>query len=240
MVTLGAASLTLTLPANAQFFDETEIDQNAVVAVAEPYGEVGKTNYNLILIEQVPGKQPACWGESGSGPVQVDPLLLNFDFSGVCRRATDSNGYSVRIDGQDLGQKYLLRIAPRNGELVLVATPRERGLAELLIGRSYGSADGFLKIFLDPAWRFTRRTYQGKALGHTYLSSSSSQLNAPETLPAGDDLVTPSSPNPLPAVDGNVTPPIEPTTLPAPVETPTTTPDATIETPAVIPEIIIE
>jgi hypothetical protein len=53
-------------------------------------------------LEQIPGKQK-CWSESGSNPVMIDPLLLNFDFTGICRRATDSNGYSIRLDGRISG-----------------------------------------------------------------------------------------------------------------------------------------
>src|SRR6056297_3510108 len=84
--------MPFNIPANASTFEEQTIQQNNVVAIARPYGQ-GK--YDLLIIEQIPDKR-ACWTESGSNPVLVDPLLLNFDFTGICRRATDSNGYSIR------------------------------------------------------------------------------------------------------------------------------------------------
>ena len=80
-------------------YSESEVDQTQFIAVAVPFGN---RQYNLMVIEQIAGKSQ-CWSESGSQPVTVEALLLNFDFSGSCRRATDSNGYSIRIDGQDYG-----------------------------------------------------------------------------------------------------------------------------------------
>ena len=158
-------------------FSEQEVEQSNVIAVAEPLGETG---YNLLVIEQIPGGQQ-CWRESGAKPTTVEPLLLNFDFTESCRRSTDSNGYSIRIDGKDYGLDYLLRIVERNGELQLVGTPRsdrQQQEKEVIVGRTYGVSDGFLKIVLNPGWQFSKRTYQGKTLGHVYLAGSSSAINS--------------------------------------------------------------
>jgi N-acetylmuramoyl-L-alanine amidase len=86
---------------------------------------------------------------------------------------SDSNAYSVRIAGEDLGLRYALRIRERSDDALLVATPlrRDSGLPELELGRTYGSIDGFAKIYLNPAWRLARRSYQGRTLGHVYLTS---------------------------------------------------------------------
>ena len=156
----------------ASTFEEQAIEQDNVVAIARPYGQ-GK--YDLLIIEQIPDKQ-TCWTESGSNPVLVEPLLLTFDFTGTCRRATDSNGYSIRVDGNDLGLDYLLRLVPRDGELVLVGTPRGGNYREIVIGSTKGLASGFMKVILNPGWQFSKRAYQGKMLGHFYLSGSQAAI----------------------------------------------------------------
>ena len=177
---LAILSLTGTIsprPLAAALFEHTEIDQSQTIAIARPYGE-GK--YDLLILQQIPG-QRQCWQENGNQPTTVDPLLLNFDFSRICHRSTDSNGYSIRLDGEDYGLNYLLRVSERNGELVLVGTPRtDVRQPEIIVGRTQGLAQGFLKIILDPGWRFTKRSYNGKILSHFYLTGDSSQIQTPE------------------------------------------------------------
>ena len=177
LTTAVVSSMIPASPTRAEMFSEQEVEQSNVIAVAEPLGETG---YNLLVIEQIPGGQQ-CWKESGEKPTTVEPLLLNFDFTKSCRRSTDSNGYSIRIDGKDYGLDYLLRIVERNGELQLVGTPRsdrQQQEKEVIVGRTYGVSDGFLKIVLNPGWQFSKRTYQGKTLGHVYLAGSSSAMNS--------------------------------------------------------------
>ncbi len=204
LAALTATAITSIIPSSpvkAANFDEQEVDQEQFIAVAVPFGE---NQYNLLIVEQIPGKQQ-CWSESGSTPITVEPLLLNFDFTGHCRRSTDSNGYSIRIDSQDYGLDYLLRIIERNGELVLVGTPRkDPNQPEILVGRTHGLGD-FLKIFLNPGWQFTKRAYEGKTLGHVYFSGNSTAMNnsSPSALPSsqvsslsspGESLETPVLP----------------------------------------------
>ena len=101
----------------------------------------------------------------------VDPLLLDFDFTGACDRSTDGNGYSVRINGQDLGVQYRLEISPRQNDLVLFARPtRDRSAPPIEIGRTHGRTNDFLKIQLNPGWQMARRTYNGQPVGHVYLT----------------------------------------------------------------------
>ena len=163
--TVGALS-----PTTAATFDTQEVTASNFIAVAAPYGN---NQHQLLIIEQISNKRP-CWSESGSNPVTVDPLLLKFDFTGICGRSTDSNGYSIRMAGQDMGLDYLLRVVERDGDLVLVGSHRvNRAIPDIEIGRAKGMTEGFEKIVLNPGWRFTRRTYQGKALGHIYITSDS-------------------------------------------------------------------
>ncbi|EAZ92333.1 DUF3747 domain-containing protein [Crocosphaera chwakensis] len=184
-VTLGSL-IPFNLPVKASTFSETALDQSRVIAIARPYGD---DKYDLLVIEQIPDKQD-CWAESGSNPVLVDPLLLNFDFTGICRRSTDSNGYSIRLDGNDLGLDYLLRLVRRDGELVLVGTPRTPGYSEIVIGSTKGMAEGFMKVHLYPGWQFTKRTYEEKVLGHFYFSGSQAAIAAGGDLPETPPVTT--------------------------------------------------
>lgn len=204
-------------PTAASTFEIAEVNTDNFIAVAAPFGE---NKHQLLIIEQLSNRR-ACWSESGSNPVSVEPLLLNFDFTGICGRSTDSNGYSLRMDGQDLGLDYLLRLVERNGELILVGTNRrDRKAPEIEVGRTRGMSDGFEKIFLDSGWRFTRRTYQGKALGHIYLTNDA-------TAPANPEVST--SPQPQP--DG----PVRELIFTSP-QTGTSTPQG--ESPATNPQIL--
>ncbi|ACK65985.1 Sporulation domain protein [Rippkaea orientalis PCC 8801] len=168
--TLTFTSIIPPLPSQAFTFEQQEVNQEEFIAIARPYGD---NKYDLLILRQIPGQQQ-CWSENNSNPVRVEPLLLNFNFTGSCERSTDSNGYSIRIDGQDYGLDYLLRIVERNGELVLIGTHRtDPSQPEMVIGSTNGMENGFLKIDLHPGWKFTRRAYNGKVLSHVYLTGDS-------------------------------------------------------------------
>lgn len=171
IVALAILISTVTAPikANTVEFDQTEVDQERFVAIAVPR----TFGYSLVIVEQVSDRR-ACWSESGTQPIEVDPLLLNFDFTGICGRATDSNGYSVRVEGQDLALSHNLSVQGTQNDILLVATPRgDFNAPPIIIGRTYGLTPRFSKIILEPGWRFTKRNYQGKTLGHIYLTYDS-------------------------------------------------------------------
>ena len=186
-----AANLFSLSSARANTFDEKEMTQDRIIAIAAPY----RHGYNLVTIEQLPGKAQ-CWSEQGIAPVTVDALLMNFDFSGHCLRATDSNGYSVRLGGEERGSDYLLEIVEQDNELVLVATQRDPHEPPLIIGRTHGRHAGIMKIFLDPGWRFTKRSYQGKELSHFYFSDGAALAN---TVPQSTPTSVSSTPKSEPA-----------------------------------------
>ena len=167
-------SINSLSPAKANFtFDEVEIDQNQVIAMAMPLSDLqGLSSYKLIILEQRSNQRP-CWSESESGlyPILVEPLLLNFNFSGICGRATDSNGYSIRVDGNDLSMSHRLILQNVGSEIKLFGISW-RG-EKNLIGRTGGISDGMMKIILEPGWKFTKRSYQEKVLGHFYFSYDS-------------------------------------------------------------------
>ena len=166
------SSTFIALPnANAETFEEKEISQDQIIAIAAPY----RHGYNLVVIEQIPGKA-RCWAEQGMSPVAVNPLLMNFDFTNHCNRATDSNGYSIRMGGEERGSDYLLEIVEKNNELVLIGTQRDPNQLPIVIGRTHGKSEGVAKIFLNPGWHFTKRSYQGKELSHFYFSDSAANV----------------------------------------------------------------
>ncbi len=179
LLTATLTAFVANLPVQAVDFQQQEVDQNQFVAIARPYGG---NKYDLLILQQIPGKRQ-CWQERGSNPVIIDPLLLNFDFTGSCERSTDSNGYSIRLNEQDLGLDYLLRVVERNGELVLVGTSRRNGNSEeITIGRTRGLSQGLMKIDLDGGWRFSKRAYQGRVLSHVYLTGDRNAINTTQPL----------------------------------------------------------
>lgn len=173
LATAGVTGLILGIathgqPAQAALFEQQEVDQSKFIAIAVPISQ-GKY-YNLLILEQQATTRP-CWSESGTDFVTVDPLLLSFDFTKICGRSTDSNGYSIRIAGQDMALTHKLTLEKRGNELVLMGMPQKGGSAGAMeIGSTRGLSSEFMKIQLQPGWRFTKRVYNGKPLGHIYLT----------------------------------------------------------------------
>ena len=163
-------SRSVVPPANPSLFSQHEIDPNSIALMATPYS--GGYLHQLTVLEQLSDEQ-ACWQEVGNAPVVIDPLLLEFDFSGICRRGTDGNGYSIRVNGEDLFSRYSPKIVTQDGELQLVAHPNRPNDSGFVIARSHGTATNFSKLKLEPGWRVTKRGYEGKALGHFYLTNDS-------------------------------------------------------------------
>ncbi|MCC5896468.1 MAG: DUF3747 domain-containing protein [Phormidium sp. BM_Day4_Bin.17] len=153
--------------AQAATFGERAVAQDNFVAVAAPVGNTGR--HQLLVIEQQSNRRD-CWSENGS---IVNPLLANFDFTGICGRYTDSNGYSIRTGGQDLGVQYNLRTVRQGADLVLQGVPFLPNRPTIELGRA-PYANDFVRIDLNDGWEFSKRSYQGRTLGHVYLSNSQS------------------------------------------------------------------
>ncbi|ANV86694.1 DUF3747 domain-containing protein [Picosynechococcus sp. PCC 7117] len=169
MATLGPISFAPIAQANSGLFGTQDLTPGDVVAIAVPLA--GGEAYNLVILEQL-DQNRACWREQGGSPTVIDPLLLQFDFTGICGRSTDSNGYSLRLGEQDMAWRYRLQLVQERGAVVLKAFDVENpGRSPIEVGDTGGLAQGMLKINLNPGWRMAKRTYEGKTLGHIYLAN---------------------------------------------------------------------
>ena len=118
----------------------------------------------------------------------VDPLLSTFDFTGVCNRYIDGNGYSLRIGGDDLGTRYRLSVVKTGRDIELLATPtKNQSQPTMLVARAGGAASGFVQLKLEPGWTLKRRAYGKKNLGHLYLYRASAPVAGSSPSPAPVD-----------------------------------------------------
>lgn len=209
---LGTSAI-LAAPASATQFSQRELEPEKVIAIASP---VGNSSHQLLILEQL-NNQRTCWEENGD---VVDPLLLRFDFTGICGRGTDSNGYSIRVGGQDLGWQYRLQVVRDGGTLKLVgASNQNRNAPPLEIGRTNRVSNDLTRIELNPGWRLTKRVYNGQTLGHYYLSNDRPLNELMAAAPAPRPVAPPASspsPSPTPSAPRPTTPDLFPS-APRPV-----------------------
>lgn len=102
----------------------------------------------------------------------VNLLFLNFDHADSCRRIVDTNGYTLRLNGQDERVAHVIKIVENNGELQLVAFHKNPAQPKLVIGKTNGIRNVTMKIILNPGWQITKRVHQGQVIDHLYLSGS--------------------------------------------------------------------
>lgn len=132
---------------------------------------VGSGDWTLVVLEQLRAR-PFCWTPRPDG--LVDPTLNRFDYTGICGRFIDSNGYSLRVSETDLGHAYRLRLEQRGGELQLLASSPSQP-TELVVGRGAiprRDRDLFVSLQLEPGWQLQRRMFGGRSLNHIYFSNA--------------------------------------------------------------------
>ena len=164
---IGCTAVVMPAAQSARgLFDSKAVQQNRFAVLAQP---VGASNWKLLVLEQIK-QRPRCWTAKADG--LVDPTLNTFNFAGICSRYLDSNGYSFRSGGEDLGGRFRLSLRQRGNSLQLqVLNPRQG--APIVVGRATiprRDRNGFVEIQLDPAWRLERRIYQGRTLNHIYFA----------------------------------------------------------------------
>jgi hypothetical protein len=167
---LAGSTLPAALPGlgrAAGLFASQPVDPARFAVLGRP---VGDGDWNLLVLEQL-APAPRCWTPQADG--LVDPSLNRFDYTGVCSRYLDSNGYSLRIGGQDLATSYRLRLQQQGGVLLLQAlSPNEPTV--LVVGRAEvprRDRDAFVAIQLDPGWELQRRSFGSQTLNHLYFAN---------------------------------------------------------------------
>ncbi|MCP9899616.1 DUF3747 domain-containing protein [Cyanobium sp. Cruz CV13-4-11] len=167
---LAGAGLSMVQPRLAMaagLFQTTEVDADRFAVLARP---VGNSEWTLLVLEQL-ATQPSCWQARPDG--LVDPTLNRFDYTGICNRYLDSNGYSLRVADQDLGTTYRLQVQQVGSRLELQAVSPSNA-AVLVVGRAEvprRDRDGFVSLTLEPGWDLKRRTYEQRSLSHLYFAS---------------------------------------------------------------------
>ena len=171
--------------AQGSLFNAVPVDLSKFVLVSAPIGTGQRSQLNIY--EQRSDKRP-CFAIAEGTPAVVDPLLSSFDFTGICNRYIDGNGYSLRIGGDDLGTRYRLTVVNTGKDMELRAAPtRDRSQPVLLVATTGGPGSEFLKFNLEPGWGLVRRAYGKKALGHIYVYRDAEVVEQPaETEPTTD------------------------------------------------------
>ena len=138
-------------------FDSKSVQQNRFAVLAQP---VGASNWKLLVLEQIK-QRPRCWTPRADG--LVDPTMNTFNFAGICGSYIDSNGYSFRSGGEDLGGRFRLSLRQRGNSLQLqVLNPRQG--APIVVGGARiprRDRNGFVEIQLNPAWRLEHGSTKG-------------------------------------------------------------------------------
>lgn len=192
---LGLAASAAAPAIAASVFNSQPLDQARFAVLAQP---LGKSDWKLLVLEQIK-PEPRCWESRSDG--LIDPALNRFDFTGICSRYIDSNGYSLRVGDEDLANRYRLRLE-QNGQSVVLLAMNPNEPAELVVGRGsmpQRDREAFVAIQLEPGWRLERRAYGSQTLSHVYFANGTplSQLVARANRTAGTKaLVTAIAPPP--------------------------------------------
>ena len=94
-------------------FESKPLPQDQFIVLGRP---VGDSQWTLLVLEQIE-PEPRCWMQRTDG--LIDPSLNRFNFTGICGRYIDSNGYSLRSGGENLGSRVRLRLRQQGRDLRL-------------------------------------------------------------------------------------------------------------------------
>ena len=153
--------------AAAGVFQSQPLEQERLAVLGQPVGSQG---WKLLVLEQLK-PAPKCWEERRDG--LIDPALNRFNFSGICSRYLDSNGYSLRVGDDDVSPRYRLRLESQGNTLVLLAMSGSHP-TELVVGRGaipLRDRSGFIALKLEPGWQLERRMYGDRSLSHVYFAN---------------------------------------------------------------------
>ena len=151
-------------------FTSAAVETASFAVLARP---VGNDDWSLVVLEQLQAR-PFCWTPRPDG--LVDPTLNRFDYTGICGRYIDSNGYSLRVGDVDLNHAYRLRVQQRGKALQLLATSASRS-TELVVAQGTvprRDRDLFVSLQLEPGWELRRRMFGDRSLNHVYFANGQS------------------------------------------------------------------
>ena len=164
----GASVSLLPQVLAGDLFTSQPLDKSRFAVLAKP---VGSSDWTLLVLEQL-APLPHCWESRADG--LVDPALNRFDYTGICSRYLDSNGYSLRVGQNDLDSSYRLRLQQQGTSLQLLAMNTNES-TDLLVGKgrlSRRDRDGFVALQLEPGWELQRRVYGKQSLNHVYFANA--------------------------------------------------------------------
>ena len=166
---VGLAAIAGSLPGLARaLFDSRPLQEDRFAILAQA---VGRDRWKLLVLEQIKAR-PLCWEERQDG--LMNPSLNNFDFTGICSRYLDSNGYSLRTSGTDADKRYRLRLNQSRNGLTLQAMDSLGG-GGITVARARNvrrDKNAFVKLTLEPGWSLERRSYKGRTLSHVYFANA--------------------------------------------------------------------
>jgi hypothetical protein len=180
--TLMGTAMAMALPGSGltpkgqagELFEARPVDPDRYAVLGRP---LGNGEWTLLVLEQIQ-PAPLCWQPRPDG--LVDPSLNHFDYTGICGRYLDSNGYSVRLanqEGPDLASGPLrLRLEQSAQELRLLASSPALG-QDLVVGRApvpVRDRNAFVALRLNPGWELQRRRYGSQTLNHLYFANAAS------------------------------------------------------------------
>jgi hypothetical protein len=155
-----------------ELFEARPVDPDRYAVLGRP---LGNGEWTLLVLEQIQ-PAPLCWRRRPDG--LVDPSLNRFDFTGICGRYLDSNGYSVRLgnrEGSGLAAGPLrLRLEQSGQQLRLLASSPAQN-QDLEVGRApvpVRDRNAFVALRLHPGWELQRRRYSGQTLNHLYFANA--------------------------------------------------------------------
>ena len=166
---VGLAAMAGSMPGWARaLFGSSPLQEERFAILAQA---VGQDRWKLLVLEQIKAR-PLCWEERQDG--LMNPSLNNFDFTGICSRYLDSNGYSLRTSGRDVDKRYRLRLIETRNGLALQALDSVRGDGFTVARTSKVRRDknAFVKLTLEPGWSLERRSYKGRTLSHVYFANT--------------------------------------------------------------------
>ena len=166
---VGLAAIAGSMPGwTRALFDSSPLQEERFAILAQA---VGRDRWKLLLLEQIKAR-PLCWEERQDG--LMNPSLNSFDFTGICSRYLDSNGYSLRTSGKDADKRYRLGLKQSRNGLALQAMDSVQGDSTTVARANNVRRDknAFVKLTLEPGWSLERRSYKGRTLSHVYFANT--------------------------------------------------------------------